>query len=314
MKLHWIKRAAVCVLALVLLAMPAFATVGGATVNNISGGLNLRQEANTSSGVVEVLNSGDFLLVEEKLDGWYKVVHNGTSGYVSADYVTFAETLDGTYDYAASTAGTDVNMRAGSATWCWLLKTLPYTGTALTVTGVSGNWLKVRDAAGAEGFIRSDLVNYVGKKAASTTTTASNGYSYTPQTYNVTYNGTAGDKIVQTAMQYLGYRYVWGGMSPSVGFDCSGFVNYVYSQNGYSLNRVAQDIYNGSGWLVDSSSMQPGDILCFGWSIYSIGHVGIYIGNGQFIHACSSTTGVIVSNLTDGYYTARLMGVKRVVT
>ena len=311
MKMQWIRRAVVCLLALVLLAVPAFATVGGATVNQVSGGLNLRESASTSSAVVELLNSGDFLLVEEKLDGWYKVVHDGKAGYVSADFVSFSDSLDGTYDFDASTKGTQVNMRAGSATWCWLVKTIPYSGTALTITGVSGSWLKVRDAAGSEGFIRSDLVNYVGKQTATTTTTAT--YSYQPVTYEVSYNGTAGDKIVQTAMQYLGYRYVWGGMSPSVGFDCSGFVNYVYNQNGYTLERVAQNIYNSSGWLVDSSNMQPGDILCFGYSIYSIGHVGIYIGNGQFIHACDSSTGVIISNLTDGY-AARLMGVKRLVT
>ena len=325
MKKQWIRRIVVIALSAILLATPAFATVGGATVKTVTGGLNLRSGPSTGTAVKKLLQTGDFMLVEEKLDGWYKVVVDGTEGYVCADYVNFSDSIDGTYNYNASTKGTYVNMRAGAALWCWVYKNLPNYGTPLTVTGVTGNWLKVRDESGTEGYIRSDLVSYIGSAAApaTTTTTYTATTSYTAPAATTTTTTTpsaspassySGDsQIVATAMQYLGYRYIWGGMSPAYGFDCSGLVCYVYQQNGYQIDRVAQNIYNNTGRFVEYADMQPGDILCFGYSAYSIGHCGIYIGNGQFIHACDSSTGVIISNLTDGAYLARLMGIKRVV-
>lgn len=88
---------------------------------------------------------------------------------------------------------------------------------------------------------------------------------------------TAGG-VVGIAAQYIGVPYVWGGTSPA-GFDCSGLVQYVYGQAGYSLPRTAGDIGRG-GTIVSAAEAQPGDIV---W--YPYGHVGIYVGNGQMIHA-----------------------------
>lgn len=317
------KRVGTLVLSTILLAAPAYATVGGGTVGDTNGGgLNLRREANTASSVQEVLDEGSFLLVEEKLDGWYKVVHDGLVGYVSADYVDFAETLDGDFDYTAATSGTGVNIRRTASTDAVVVKVLYDSGTKLCILGVSGNWLHVRDEGGAEGYVRSDLLRYTGARpsalpaaptlaaapiqpAAPTVTQASGGGSVS--------SGTAA-QLVQTALLYKGYRYVWGGTSPGTGFDCSGFVNYIYGLYGYKLERVAQSIYNTNGRLItDRSQLLAGDILCFGWSPFSISHVGIYIGNGQMIHASTSRTGVVISSITDSYYTSRFVGAKRVL-
>jgi len=180
-----------------------------------------------------------------------------------------------------------------------VVKNLKASGTGLTVTGVNGQWLAVTDGAGASGYIRSDLVQYKRGAAAGGTESSQAAQS-------------AGDKLVQTAMLYQGYAYTWGGMSPTTGFDCSGFANYVCAQYGVSLHRVAQDIYSYDGVSVGWNDLQPGDILCFGYGPYSVGHVGIYIGDGQMIHASTYTTGVIVSDLS-GYYTTNFVGAKRVV-
>ncbi len=96
---------------------------------------------------------------------------------------------------------------------------------------------------------------------------------------NLTNSETA-NKVIATAKQYLGVPYVWGGTSPS-GFDCSGFVQYVYRSVGVSLPRVSRDQQN-VGTRISPSQVQPGDLVFNGSPAY---HVGIYIGGGQYIHA-----------------------------
>ena len=302
MKAKWIRAAAAFLLAAVLLAAPCCAvTIGGATVTGSSVRLRTGTDTTSCANVLTEMPKGTFLLVEEKLDGWYKVVCNGTEGYVSADFAEFAETAGGTYGFVAATGGTDVNLRAGASTASAVVRNLKASGTGLTVTGVSGQWLAVTDDTGASGYIRSDLVQYKRSDAAGGTASVPTSTAQ-----------TAGDKLVQTAMLYKGYAYTWGGMSPATGFDCSGFANYVCAQYDVSLHRVAQDIYYYDGVSVGWNDLQPGDILCFGYGPYSVGHVGIYIGNGQMIHASTYSTGVIVSDLS-GYYTTNFVGAKRVV-
>ena len=112
-----------------------------------------------------------------------------------------------------------------------------------------------------------------------------------------------GENIVAYAKQYLGYKYVYGGASPS-GFDCSGFTQYVYSHFGYTLTRTSSS-QSTNGVAVSKGNMQAGDIICFSNSSGStqIGHVGIYIGGGKFIHSANSRCGVIISNVDgDGFY------------
>jgi cell wall-associated NlpC family hydrolase len=125
--------------------------------------------------------------------------------------------------------------------------------------------------------------------------------------------GTAsGQEIVDYAMQFLGVKYVYGGTSPS-GFDCSGLVYYCYRHFGYSINRTATaQSYNGA--TVSSSDLQPGDLVFFkkrGSS--NIGHVGIYVGNGQFIHAPHTGAVVKISSLASGYYKTQYWGARRIV-
>ncbi len=121
-----------------------------------------------------------------------------------------------------------------------------------------------------------------------------------------------GAQIVDYAYQYLGYSYVYGGESPEEGFDCSGFVYYVYSQFGYSLNRTASDQYD-NGTFVPYDQLELGDLVFFSpRGSMSIGHVGIYVGDGYFIHATSPGDVVRITALSTEYYTARYVGAKRI--
>jgi cell wall-associated NlpC family hydrolase len=111
--------------------------------------------------------------------------------------------------------------------------------------------------------------------------------------------------VVAIAMRYLGVPYVWGGASPS-GFDCSGFVMYVYAQVGISLPHYTVSQY-GMGAPVSRSQLQPGDIVFFD----GLGHNGIYIGNNQFIHAPHTGDVVKISSIT-GWYASTFVGARRV--
>jgi cell wall-associated NlpC family hydrolase len=113
--------------------------------------------------------------------------------------------------------------------------------------------------------------------------------------------------VVGIAMQYLGVPYVWGGASPS-GFDCSGFAMYVYAQVGISLPHNAAAQYGSVGVPVSRSDLQPGDLVFFD----GLGHMGIYIGGGQFIHAPHTGDVVKISSLSDSWYAATYYGAKRV--
>ena len=121
-----------------------------------------------------------------------------------------------------------------------------------------------------------------------------------------------GQDIVDYAETFLGVKYVYGGTSPS-GFDCSGLVYYCYKHYGYTVNRTAAGLaYNGTA--VSSNDLQVGDIILFTSQSGSyIGHTGIYIGNGQFIHAPHTGDVVKISNLSDTYYTNHYWGARRVI-
>ena len=122
-----------------------------------------------------------------------------------------------------------------------------------------------------------------------------------------------GNDVVEFAKKYLGYKYVAGGSSPSTGFDCSGFTTYVFRNFGVSLNRSSKDqIKNGT--VVSKSNLQPGDIVIFkNQGKTAIGHVGIYIGNGNFIHAANKKEGVVITALSSSYYSQRYVGARRVI-
>jgi peptidoglycan endopeptidase LytE len=125
-----------------------------------------------------------------------------------------------------------------------------------------------------------------------------------PQTPSIT------AKLVETAKKYVGTPYVWGGTTPS-GFDCSGFIRYVFGQQGVELPRTSREMFDHSGKPVSASDLRPGDLVFF-----SIGkkttHVGIYLGNDSFISATSSR-GIHIDSLASSYWGSKYIGAKRVV-
>ncbi|AET70936.1 cell wall-associated hydrolase, invasion-associated protein [Desulfosporosinus orientis DSM 765] len=117
--------------------------------------------------------------------------------------------------------------------------------------------------------------------------------------------------ILSTAKQYLGVKYQWGGSTPETGFDCSGFVAYVFKQNGISLPRVSRDQYT-VGTKVSFDNLQPGDLVFFSFGGNGVvDHDGIYLGGGQFINA-SSSKGVTIYTIGP-YWKSVYVGARRVI-
>ncbi|OCA82822.1 C40 family peptidase [Pseudobacillus wudalianchiensis] len=117
------------------------------------------------------------------------------------------------------------------------------------------------------------------------------------------------DSVIAEAKKYIGTPYKWGGTTPR-GFDCSGFIQYAHKQVGLSLPRTAAQMYQ-KGSAVTKSELEPGDLIFF--STYSSGasHVGLYIGDNQFIHSASK--GVRIDKVSNSYYQKRYLGSKRIV-
>lgn len=131
------------------------------------------------------------------------------------------------------------------------------------------------------------------------------------QSSNGGYTGSASvssSAIVNKAYQYLGVRYVWGGTTPS-GFDCSGFIQYVYRSQGVSLPRTSR-AQAASGKYVSIANAQPGDILYFGQS--QVTHVGIYIGNGKMIHSPRPGKSVEIVSISWHVNNYRIKGARRI--
>lgn len=290
---HFAGRAGKVLFLSVLTAMLLAATALAADIATGAGcttgsSLRLRAEPSTSASVVTTLDkSVAVAILDDSVDGWYKIAYNGSTGYVSADYLNVDQ--DNVFTTYGRVNSDGVNVRSDASTDSSVLATIEE-DAIVTVNGLVDGWYDVTCEYGTEGYIRSDFLD-------------------------LTESSSSNSDIAATAKQYLGTTgYVYGGASPR-GFDCSGFTMYVYSQHGYSLPHSATSQWqSGLGTRVYSiSELQPGDLVFFNDPSRNAGkacsHAGIYTGDGQFIHSSSSRSGgVIVSSLTSGYYNTYFVG------
>ena len=212
-----------------------------------------------------------------------------------------------------------VRMREGPSMISGILTELSY-GTAVRILGQSGDWTQVI-CNGRDGFIYSSYVTVgsfqpVSDDSGSKSSAQAGSTEPSAQGILGLSGGLSGEAlgrgIASYALGYVGYRYTWGGTSPATGFDCSGFVQYIFSQFGYSTSRVANDVLS-DGVAVDPADIRPGDVLCFYSGNNYVGHVGIYVGSNTFVHAANSATGVVTTSLSEGYYASRGYAIRRII-
>ena len=280
--------------------------------------LRLRSQPNTDSEILATASYGDAVVIIREVDGWYLVNYNLNIGYMAAEYLLVKDRENVTLGYASFDSA--CNVRSGPGTENSVVKQAP-AGETCFIIGFNCGWYKV-SFNGDIGYVRSDLLTLLEKPYNNSGVAAGSGYSagsgssysvessYSAPVYGApASNGSLGSQVVSLAQMYLGYPYVYGGDSPSEGFDCSGFTMYIYKQFGYSIGRTSQQQL-GTGSYVAYADLQPGDVVLFERTYASSDwatHSGIYIGNGQFIHAANSRKGVVITSLSSSYYASRFI-------
>ena len=331
-----------------LLALPVLGvSVGEAEVTATV--LNFRDGPSTDAEIIGQAPKGATVTVLEVLDGWCKVEYQGKTGYMCSDYLKSPEPAPAEEAEPEATepepspeptaepaetpeepagaqeaqepetpesdaepeaqepkaeqpekTGDDPDM--GTLTGdCVRFRTGPslndsvtrylYRGDRVQVLGKEGDWYKVL-LDGKTGYVYSTYVSLDADKPEASEAVSS---------------------ILDLAREQLGISYVYGGASPSSGFDCSGLVYYCFTKNGYSMNRTASGQYR-QGVSVSKEDLQPGDLVFFastgGWYI---GHVGIYLGDGEFIHASSGGRRIMINKLSETYWTKYYYGARRLI-
>jgi len=299
----------ISILLVLMTLVSLFAVSASATDDDIAYGagtvtasvLNIRTGPGTSYSIAGTVSRNTrIVILERTTDSWYHINYHGLKGYVCTDYLTDVLTAEN-FSASGTVTGTGVRMRSGPST-SHSIQTVVPDQTVVNVIGINNGWYKIQ-YNGYTGYMRSDLMEITGAGL----TSGSNS-----ENYSTTSGSSVGQKAADMAMKYVGYPYVYGAESPSDGFDCSGLVYYVYGQLGYSMSRRASIQYRDDGYSVSKSDLQPGDLVFFSSDGYGVTHVGIYIGGGEFVHASTSKTGVIVSSLSSSYYTRVWWGAKRV--
>lgn len=186
-----------------------------------------------------------------------------------------------------------------------------------------GDWYKVT-SDDISGYVNKKLITISepvssrslqeDRKQEENDTTVSQEINNTINQSLLNVNNIKGNQVVEFAKQFLGCSYVLGGKNPITGFDCSGFTKYVYSNFGYTLGNTAAT-QNSLGQEILRENMEPGDLILFYDDTKTkIGHTGIYLGEGSFIHAANPQRGVVTDNLnTNSYYNTRFITARRIV-
>ncbi|CEK34791.1 cell wall hydrolase; phosphatase-associated protein,Probable endopeptidase Spr precursor,invasion associated secreted endopeptidase,Uncharacterized protein with a bacterial SH3 domain homologue,SH3 domain protein,Bacterial SH3 domain [[Clostridium] sordellii] len=266
--------------------------------------VNFRKGPGTSYSIITSLNKGTKVGYISENNGWAKISYNGNIGYMSTNYLATIDSNSGgnnsgsnedsTVKSEKQVTGNRVNFRKGPGTNYSVITSLNK-GTKVGYISESNGWAKV-NYNGTIGYMSANYIGDVNSNPGA-------GASGTSQ---------GADAVISLAKQQLGKPYVWGAEGPS-SFDCSGFTQYVFKNAaGKNLPRVSKE-QSKFGQSVNKSNLQKGDLIFFDTDKDGVvNHVGIYMGNNEFIHASSGGKKVIISQL-NSYYNSVYTNARRVL-
>ena len=293
-------------------------------VANVEGSLRVREEANTEADIVGKLYPNAVATIVEAGEEWTKIESGSVIGYVSNEFLLFGDDagkyITENYKYCATVEVPVLNVRTEESTESECIGTVTG-GQELEVVSESDEWIEIQYDEDTVAYVSSEYVsvgwNYpeamtleeeqemiaaMLAKQAAAAAPSNPGNAVLPPVDTSAEGLELGRQIADYACQFVGNPYVYGGSSLTNGTDCSGFTMSIYAQFGYSLPHSSAS-QAGCGTAVALSDVQPGDIICYS------GHVGLYIGNGQIVHAATESIGITISNM---YYTSPY-GARRIV-
>ena len=290
----------------------------GKAVVKASGSVNIRQAGDVNSTKVGTIDGFGLVNVVEKGDTWSHITSGNVDGYIKNEFLVF----DGD---AASYAAANLSKAAVVNTAALTLRsdasvdseriTILAQGETYPIVSTGDAWTKIQ-LDGTTGYVKNEYItiSYNMPTAKAVSTPAQEQTTEAPATEAPTTEAPTteaptteapvtdvpvselGQQIANFASQFVGNPYVYGGTSLTNGADCSGFVQSVYKNFGYSLPRTATTQSN-AGTAISLAALQPGDLVFYDHGSGSVQHVGIYIGNGQIVHASNRRTGIKISSV-----------------
>ncbi len=258
--------------------------------------LNVRENATLNGKIIFTVPKDSFVTIINSVDGWYNIaIDDSQNGWVNSEYI------DVIPNYSIGTiTGNNVNLRSEQTDISDTIAVLPANMRVL-IKDYKDGWYEVVDSEDRTGWVFKEYVML----------------NVTNNEYIVSRSASrAAFRLIDVAKSLLDKPYVYGASGPSR-FDCSGFTSYVFKQIGIEIPRTSKSQAT-IGTSIKKSELQVGDLVFFdtsGVNNGNISHVGIYIGNGNFIHASSgkSAKRVVISSLTEGYYNEKYVKGRRVL-
>ncbi len=257
-------------------------------IANVDTTLNVRSTPVSGKIIGKLFPNSACEIEETTTEGWYKITSGDVTGYVSGEYLltgeSAAERAEEAIQINVVVDVNGLNLRKGATTSSKVMRVLPR-NTKAEVVEDNGEWLKI-SYNGAEGYVYGEHVVMQYELPVAMTIDEYNASK------KLAVSGIR-TQLVEYAKQFVGYPYVYGGNSLTKGTDCSGFVKLIMAKFGITTPRTATTQYN-AGKKISVAELLPGDLIVYGDRV--IEHIGIYIGNGQIVHASNKKTGIKYSD------------------